>query len=93
MNIVYISAGIALVLWIAGNLHRRKKSRNKVIRVVDNRCIRCRRCIKGCSRHVLEMVRDETESHVAVKDPDRCTACGDCIKKCRFNALELVERT
>jgi ferredoxin len=40
----------------------------------------------------LEMVRNETGAHVAVKYPGKCTACGDCSGKCKFDALKLIER-
>jgi ferredoxin len=92
MTMVYICAGIVLALWIAGNVYRRKKRRNKIIHVVDKKCIRCGRCIKRCSRRVLEMEGEGDERRLAIKNPDKCTACGDCMGRCKFNALELVER-
>ena len=91
MNVIYIGMGALLLLWILSNLHRRQKNRNRVISVVENNCTGCGRCVKRCSRRVLEMVRNET-THVAVKYPDKCTACGDCLGRCKFNALKLVER-
>jgi ferredoxin len=92
MNTVYIGMGIALLLWISGNLYRRWKNRNKVVSIVECNCTGCGRCVRRCSRHVLETVKNEAEIHVAVKHPDKCTACGDCLSKCKFNALKLVER-
>ncbi|MDR1879442.1 MAG: ferredoxin family protein [Tannerellaceae bacterium] len=93
MNVVYISVGIVFVLMMAGRLHGRERARKRVIRVVESHCTGCRRCIKRCSHHVLEMVKDETGmQHAVVKNPDKCTACGDCLGRCKFNALELVER-
>jgi NAD-dependent dihydropyrimidine dehydrogenase PreA subunit len=59
---------------------------------VESNCTGCRRCVKRCSRHVLEMVEDGTGIHAAVKYPDKCTACENCLDKCKFNALKLIER-
>jgi NAD-dependent dihydropyrimidine dehydrogenase PreA subunit len=92
MNAVYIGIGIAILLWISFNLHRKRKRRNKVIHVVENNCTGCRRCVKRCQHHVLEMSGTETKIYAAVKYPDMCTACGDCLDKCRSNALNLIER-
>lgn len=92
MNALYIKAGVAVLLWIAFNLHRKQKNRNRVISVVTSSCTGCRRCVKRCSRHVLEMVEDETGIHAVVKYPDRCAACGECPNRCKFNALKLIER-
>ncbi|MDR0414294.1 MAG: 4Fe-4S dicluster domain-containing protein [Prevotellaceae bacterium] len=88
----YVGVGAMLLLWIAGNLYRREKNKNRVIYVAVDRCIGCRRCVKRCSRHVLEMVNDEAGAHVEVKYPGKCTACGDCLGKCKFNALKMVDR-
>ncbi|MDR0713231.1 MAG: 4Fe-4S dicluster domain-containing protein [Bacteroidales bacterium] len=92
MNVAYIGVGTLLLLWIFGNLYRRRKNWNKVICVIASNCTCCGRCLKRCSRHVLASVRNETGTQVAVKYPDKCTACGDCLSKCKFDALKLVER-
>ncbi|MDR1680932.1 MAG: 4Fe-4S dicluster domain-containing protein [Prevotellaceae bacterium] len=92
MTTVYISTGIAVLLWISFNLHRRRKNRHKTISIIESHCTGCRRCIKRCSRKVLEIVADESGQHAAVKYPENCTACGDCMSKCKFNALQLIER-
>ncbi|MDR0758020.1 MAG: 4Fe-4S dicluster domain-containing protein [Tannerella sp.] len=84
--------GIAVFLWISFNLHRRQNRRSKVIFVVESNCAGCRRCAGKCSRHVLEMVEDETGIHAAVKYPERCTACEACLDRCKFKALKLIER-
>jgi ferredoxin len=104
MNVVYIGAGIALLLWILPHLYRRRKNWNKVICVVESNCTGCGRCVKRCSRRVLVLktVKNEAGTHAATDRPhkyiacadrpDKCTACGDCLGKCRFNALKLIER-
>ncbi|MDR3366542.1 MAG: 4Fe-4S binding protein [Prevotellaceae bacterium] len=89
----YIIVGIVLVLWTLGGLYRRRKNRNKIICVVESSCTGCRRCVKRCTHHVLEAVKNEAGVRVVVKYPDKCTACGDCLSKCKFNALKLIERT
>jgi ferredoxin len=92
MNVAYVGMVVGILLWIAGNLYRKHKNRSKVIYVDKNSCTGCWRCVKRCSRRVLETVEDETGARAAVRDPNRCTACGDCLGKCRFNALRLIER-
>jgi NAD-dependent dihydropyrimidine dehydrogenase PreA subunit len=92
MNIIYWIIGAVVLLWIAGGIHRHKRGRNSIIRVIEENCTGCGRCVKRCSRRVLEIIVDENGKHVAVKNPDKCTACGDCIPKCKFNALEMIER-
>ncbi|MDR2292019.1 MAG: ferredoxin family protein [Prevotellaceae bacterium] len=92
MNALYIGMGILLLLWIFSNLHRRRKSGNKVIRVIETNCTGCGRCVKRCSRRVLEMLKNEAGTRVTVKYPDKCTACENCLIKCKFDALKLVER-
>jgi NAD-dependent dihydropyrimidine dehydrogenase PreA subunit len=92
MNIIYVGIGIVLLLWITGYVYRRRKNENKIIYIEQNNCSGCGRCVKRCSRRVLEMVKDGTGIHVEVKYPDRCTACEDCLSRCKFKALKLVER-
>ncbi|MDR0420555.1 MAG: hypothetical protein LBH30_03780 [Prevotellaceae bacterium] len=92
MSTIYIGITIIIFLWILGSLHRNRKNRNKVICVVKSNCSGCGRCIKRCRRRILEMVKDETGIHAAVKYPKKCTACGDCLIKCKFNALKIIKR-
>ncbi|MDR0733294.1 MAG: ferredoxin family protein [Dysgonamonadaceae bacterium] len=89
----YIVVGSVLLLWIAGGFYRRRKNRNKVIYVDKNNCVGCRRCVKRCTRRVLEMAEDEAGKRAVVKYPDKCSACGDCRRKCKFDALKLIERS
>jgi NAD-dependent dihydropyrimidine dehydrogenase PreA subunit len=92
MNIVYIAGSVIVLLWLIGGIYRHLRGRNKVVHAVENNCTGCKRCLKWCKHKVLEMVSDETGTHIAVKYPDKCTACGDCVSICKFNALEIVER-
>lgn len=92
MNIIYtILIGISLFLTF-GQIHRYRRARNKVIHIVDDKCDRCRCCLKKCRHKVLDMENDSTGGHIAIKHPERCTACGDCVTACKFNALELINR-
>lgn len=92
MNIVYISSVILLVLLIGGKLHKKRHTKNRIVRVVADNCTRCRSCLKKCNHHVLDMVNDGNGIRIEVIHPDKCSGCGDCISACRFNALEFGER-
>jgi NAD-dependent dihydropyrimidine dehydrogenase PreA subunit len=92
MNIVYITVGSVVLLWLVGGIHRHIKGKNKLIHVVESNCTGCQRCIKRCPHKVLEALKEEGKVRVVVKNPDKCTACGDCIRVCKFNALELVSK-
>ena len=92
MSIVHSSIVIAVILLILVKLYDSQKKKNKVICVIDSNCTGCQRCVKRCTRHALEMVKNENETRATVKYHNKCTACGDCIVKCNFNALKLVER-
>ncbi|MDR1348339.1 MAG: 4Fe-4S binding protein [Prevotellaceae bacterium] len=60
-----------------------------MIRVIEDNCKGCGKCLSICRRNVLEAVKDEKGTHIAVKNPDNCTACSNCVKACKFKALEL----
>jgi len=92
MSIVHICIVIAVILLLSFRWYDGWKKRNKVICVVENNCTGCQRCVKRCTRHALEIVKNETGTRATVKYHDRCTACGDCLAKCKFNALKLIER-
>jgi NAD-dependent dihydropyrimidine dehydrogenase PreA subunit len=91
MSVVYICIGM-IVVWATYNIYRSRKTRNRVICVVESNCTGCGRCVKRCTRGVLEMQKTETAKFAVVKNPNKCNACGDCLSKCKFNALKLVER-
>ena len=88
---IYIIISVLLVLIFVGIYFRNKRAKKKVIRVIDNNCTGCQRCLKKCRYKALEMGTREIGQHV-VLNPDRCTACGDCLTVCKFNALELINR-
>ena len=91
MKTLYIVLASLLLFFVLG-YSRNKRAKKKVVRIIDNNCTGCRRCIKKCRHKALDTVNDETEQHIAVKYPEKCTACGDCVAACKFNALELVDR-
>ena len=92
MGILHISIIVMFILLISIKWYDSRKKRHKVICVVESNCTGCQRCVKRCTHHALEMVKNETGTHATVKYHDKCTACGDCIVKCKFNALKLIER-
>ncbi|MDR0748385.1 MAG: 4Fe-4S binding protein [Tannerellaceae bacterium] len=89
-NYIIIASSLSLILVLC--YFRNKRAKRKVIRVIDDNCTGCRRCIKRCRHKVLEITGGEESHLVAVKYPEKCTACRDCILVCKFNALELVRR-
>jgi len=89
LYVVWISL---LLLATLGYLYRRKRAKSKVVRIVDNSCTGCGRCLKMCRRKALDTVEDETGKHIVVKEPDKCTGCGKCVAVCKFNTLEIANR-
>lgn len=87
----YIIIASSLILIIIISYSRNKRTKSRVVRVIDNNCTGCQRCLKKCRHKALKMRNSETGRHV-VLNPDKCTACGDCLVVCKFNALELVNR-
>ncbi|MDR1381125.1 MAG: 4Fe-4S binding protein [Tannerella sp.] len=91
----YYIIGALVVIWSVGGIYRHIRGRGKTIRVTEDNCTGCGKCLKKCRRNVFEMVKrhqDEkffTPTHVIVKNPQNCTACGDCVGACKFKALEL----
>ncbi|MDR2473130.1 MAG: 4Fe-4S binding protein [Tannerella sp.] len=90
MKILYIIGGL-LLLWITASVIRGRKNRNKVLCIDTERCTGCGRCVKRCTRKVIETVKEEN-TYAVVRYPERCTGCGDCIAKCKFGALQMTER-
>lgn len=92
MNIIYIIlTGLFLFLTL-GHIYRYRRAQNKVIYIINDKCARCKCCLKKCRHKVLDMENDSTGGHITVKHPERCTVCGDCVTVCKFNALELMNR-
>jgi NAD-dependent dihydropyrimidine dehydrogenase PreA subunit len=89
---LYYIVGTIIALWLTGSIYRHLRGRGKIIHIIENNCTGCRKCLKMCRRDVLEAVKDEKGTHVAVKNPDNCSACCDCMHACKFKALELIEK-
>ncbi|MDR1198232.1 MAG: 4Fe-4S binding protein [Prevotellaceae bacterium] len=85
----YCIIGAVIALWLTGIVCRHIRGRRKMIRVIEDNCTGCTKCLKICRRNVLEAVKDENGTHIAVKNPYNCTACSNCVKACKFKALEL----
>ena len=88
----YIISASLLLLIIFAYRQRGKRAKNKVVRVIDDNCTGCQRCVKKCRRKALDVVKDESSTHIVI-NPDKCTACRDCILVCKFSALELADRS
>ena len=91
MNTLYIVLAFLFLFFIHGYFGN-KRAKKKIIRVIDNNCTGCRRCLKKCRHQALDMVNNENIQHVTLKYPEKCTACGDCVAVCKFKALRLVNR-
>ncbi|MDR2121305.1 MAG: 4Fe-4S dicluster domain-containing protein [Tannerella sp.] len=89
---VYYIVGGMVLLWMLGGIHRHRRGRNKVARVIEANCTGCACCLKWCNHKALEPVSDENGKRIAVKHPDKCTGCGKCVAACKFNALEITTR-
>jgi NAD-dependent dihydropyrimidine dehydrogenase PreA subunit len=88
----YYIIGALVTLWITGSIYRRINRRSKIIYAIEDNCTGCGKCVKRCHHHVLEVIKDEKGTCIAVKNLDKCSACGDCVDVCKFKALEIVGR-
>lgn len=55
------------------------------IRIIAEKCVGCRQCIKACPFGGIEM-----EGRLA-RLTDSCTGCGACAASCKFGAVELEQ--
>ena len=88
----YIIITSSLLLIIVLSYFRNKRAKSKIVRVIDDKCTGCQRCLKTCRHKALDITDNGTGRCVVLKHPEKCTACRDCIIVCKFNALELVSR-
>ncbi|MCI1639724.1 MAG: ferredoxin family protein [Bacteroidales bacterium] len=66
---------------------------DKMIRIDDDRCVRCGICVKECRNNVLAMVNDEKGLHVGVVHPENCSHCTHCVDSCSFKAISFSGET
>jgi ferredoxin len=86
---VYYIIGSLILIWMLCSIVRHRRRRGKVVRVIEENCTGCKRCLKKCRHNVLESVQDEYGTHIIVRNPNKCTACSDCVSACKFKALEI----
>jgi len=58
------------------------------IRVLDNKCVGCKLCVKACPFGAIVV-----ENKLAKIDLAKCTLCGACVEACKFDAIELKKPT
>jgi len=92
MNIVFYIVGGLILVWIIGNIIRKKQRQGKIIHIVEGTCTGCKKCLKTCRHNVLEAVKSEKCTYLVVKNPNNCNACGNCVKACKFKALEIINK-
>ena len=57
-----------------------------VLAYMDNKCVRCGRCVKVCPQGVHSFTEDGTH----LLDRSKCIGCGACVKACIGAALQLA---
>jgi len=60
----------------------------EAIRVLDEKCVGCRLCIKACPFGAITVGDDR----IARIDLTRCTLCGACVQACKFEAIAMAEK-
>ena len=60
------------------------------IRIIEEKCIGCKKCVPACPFGALEVRGDNAKTRKAVI-LDNCTLCGSCVSECKFNAIELIK--
>ena len=59
----------------------------EVIRVLEDKCVNCHRCIKACP---VKFCNDGSGDHVAINH-DTCIGCGSCVEACPHEARVPVD--
>lgn len=54
------------------------------IEVIQEQCVGCKACVKGCPFGAIDMV-----NNVAVINGEKCVLCGACVDACKFDAIIL----
>jgi len=54
------------------------------IEVIQEQCVGCKACVKGCPFAAIDMV-----NNIAVINGEKCVLCGACVDACKFDAIIL----
>jgi electron transfer flavoprotein alpha subunit len=60
----------------------------EAIRVIVDKCVGCRLCVKACPFGAIAVGEDR----IARIDLALCTLCGACVPACKFEAIEMAEK-
>jgi adenylylsulfate reductase subunit B len=58
------------------------------IKINQEKCIGCDRCVVGCPGSLIKRSSDERDHKVDIKFPKNCWGCTACIKACPVGAIE-----
>lgn len=64
-----------------------KSTLSPVIRVIEEKCVNCHKCIAVCP---VKACNDGSGNHVSV-NADLCIGCGACVKECSHGAREGID--
>lgn len=73
-----------------------------VPRVIIERCVGCKKCVKACPRQIIFMKKKKKEVYINCHSRDKgaqvvkkcnvgCIACGKCVKACPVSAIEIID--
>jgi len=64
------------------------KSLPQVVRVVDEKCVNCKNCIRVCP---VRYCNDGSNGNTITLNSNLCIGCGACVKACTHNAREIID--
>ena len=57
------------------------------IRIDEQACVGCGRCIRVCPGSLLKLVPGEAGRVATIESPEDCWGCVSCVKECAFSAI------
>ncbi len=57
----------------------------KTVRIIEDKCIQCRKCIKRCPLNIFSMQNGKV---AMVKAQSVCILCTECFHNCQAGAIE-----